>query len=54
MTKGKKVMDDFSHVELRRAEDLAEADGGEPADREGILAAGDRFTERVSPCQKGT
>jgi hypothetical protein len=37
-----------------RSENLAEADGGEPADREGILAAGDRFTERVSPCQKGT
>ena len=34
-------MEDFFHGSLRRAEDLAEADGGEPADRERILAAGE-------------
>jgi len=33
-------MEDFFHGSLRRAEDLAEADGGEPADREDILAPG--------------
>ena len=35
-------MDDFCHGSLRRAEDLAEADGGEPADRERILTMAQR------------
>ena len=36
-----------------RSKYLAEADGGEPADREGILAAGDRFSREGIPLSEG-